>query len=93
MCLLPSRPVPVIVWGIGSQCSNRAVGGQTPTLPLNPVKRPVVNRWSLRSGFPNMNKDMLKSISGSFLMVVLSLVVVGFVIPYLPTPVRKFLPF
>ena len=40
-----------------------------------------------------MNKDMLKSIGGSFLVVVLSLVVLGFVIPYLPAPVRKFLPF
>ena len=40
-----------------------------------------------------MNKDMIKSIGGSFLTVEVSIVVLGFVLPYLPTSVHKFLPF
>ena len=38
-------------------------------------------------------KETLKSFGGTFLTVVASIVIIGLLIPYLPAPVRKFLPF
>ena len=76
----------------GSQCSNRAVGGQTPTHPLNPAKCACQStRWSFRSGFLPM-KDIIKSYGGTALVVVVTLVLLKIAAPYLPASVRNWLP-
>lgn len=38
-------------------------------------------------------KETLKSFGGTFVAVVISLIVLAFVLPYLPQPVRKLFPF
>ena len=67
----------------GSQRSNRAVGGQTPALPLNPAKcavsQPLVPSVRLLP-----MKENLKSIGGSILIVALTLLILKQAKPYLP---------
>ena len=37
-------------------------------------------------------KETLKSFGGTFLTVAVSLIVLGFLLPYLPQAIRKFIP-
>ena len=73
----PSCPFGLSSGRHGSQCSNRAVGGQTPTLPLNPAKCAVSQPAGPLVRLHPM-KEILKSYGGTALVALIVIAAVAF---------------